>query len=782
MSFDLPYINKITKFFAIFVALSGLCLHGYGQAVGDYQTNATGSWNWSTTANWQRWNGTTWVAPGANGYPGQNAGTGTVTILNNHNVTLNVSPANNVVALTINPGANATALAFGGFTLNVTGDVNVNNTTTNIAKSIALNTGTLNCNNLYLTSSGGNDNRDAFVVLTTGTLNVTGNITMSAVASRTYIRFNGGGTVNVGGTITGGTITSAAGGGGSVPTSGTVVYNYAGAQNVGTYAYYNLGISGSGNKAIQGNISVAGTLTLTAGTLTIGTNTLTLNGPAIAGTPSNLSTTSLSSLVFGGTSAGVLIPTSVVALNNLTISNTSIVTLQSSPTISGIFNPGGGGLSIGNNTLTLNGQVNCGTLVGGANSNIVIGGSGTASLSAVTLNNLTINRATSMCGNVTVDGTLTLSSGALTVTTYTLTLNGPAIAGTPTNLTTTSSSSLVFGGTAAGISVPSSVSNLNNLTVNNSSGITLSGGVTVAGILTMMQGNITTGTYTLIISNGVVGSLNRVSGTIIGRLTRAVNTPLSTDYIFPVGTASFYRPAIMNFSSLSAGTNITIEFISTPPAGFTAYTDDVVYLNNTFTEGYWRFFSSGLPAATYSLGLTGDGFTSYTINGNTRITGRDNDNSTWRALGSHGTQSGNDVSRNGVTNLNTTSFDFALATGCLTALMSYGYARNITIDYTKVSGGADLYNFPVLVYITGQNFLRTSPTGQILNANGYDIIFTDNNYNKLDHQLEYYNGTSGELIAWVRIPTLSSSLNTVIKILYGNPQITADPSANISLG
>ena len=114
--------------------------------------------------------------------------------------------------------------------------------------------------------------------------------------------------------------------------------------------------------------------------------------------------------------------------------------------------------------------------------------------------------------------------------------------------------------------------------------------------------------------------------------------------------------------------------------------------------------------------------------------------------------------------------------------MSYGYERNITIDYTKVSGGADLYNFPVLVNLTGQNFLRTSPTGQILNANGYDIIFTDNNYNKLDHQLEYYNGTNGDLIAWVRIPILSSSSNTVIKILYGNPQITTDPSATLSLG
>ena len=221
-----------------------------------------------------------WAAPGANGYPGQNAGAGTVTIRNNHNVTLNVSPANNIGTLTIDPGANATALTFGAFTLNVTGDVNVNSTTNSIAKSIALNTGTLSCNNLFLTSSGGNDNRDAFVVLTSGTLNVTGNITMSAAAARTYIRFNGGGTVNVGGTITGGTITSAAGGGITAPTSGTVVYNNAGAQNVGTYAYYNLGIAGSGSKALQANVSVDGTLTLTAGTLTIGANTLTLSNGA----------------------------------------------------------------------------------------------------------------------------------------------------------------------------------------------------------------------------------------------------------------------------------------------------------------------------------------------------------------------------------------------------------------------------------------------------------------------------------------------------------------------
>ena len=192
----------------------------------------------------------------------------------------------------------------------------------------------------------------------------------------------------------------------------------------------------SRNITLGADLTVAGTLTLTAGTFTVGANTLTLNGPTIAGTPANLATTSSSSLVFGGTSAGVLIPTSVVALNNLTISNTSIVALQSSPTVSGTFTPGGGGLSIGANTLTLNGPASCGTLVGGATSNLIIGGAGAANIPAVTLNNLTLNKAAAMCGNVTVQiapilvGVLNPGGGGLSIGNNTITLNGQLNCGT----------------------------------------------------------------------------------------------------------------------------------------------------------------------------------------------------------------------------------------------------------------------------------------------------------------------------------------------------------------
>ncbi len=108
--------------------------------------------------------------------------------------------------------------------------------------------------------------------------------------------------------------------------------------------------------------------------------------------------------------------------------------------------------------------------------------------------------------------------------------------------------------------------------------------------------------------------------------------------------------------------------------------------------------------------------------------------------------------------------------------MGYNYERNITFNHNLVDGNEDLCNFPVMISLSGQTFLRTIPNGDIFSTDGYDIVFTDESYNQLDHQIEYYNGTTGDLIAWVRLPVLSTSLNTVIKIIYGNPAAAADPS------
>ncbi|TYP93828.1 conserved repeat domain-containing protein [Fodinibius salinus] len=102
---------------------------------------------------------------------------------------------------------------------------------------------------------------------------------------------------------------------------------------------------------------------------------------------------------------------------------------------------------------------------------------------------------------------------------------------------------------------------------------------------------------------------------------------------------------------------------------------------------------------------------------------------------------------------------------------NYQYVKEITINGSQVQGSHT--NFPLLIDITDANL-----QANVQNSNGYDIIFAtdpDGN-NVLDHQIESYNASNGNLVSWVRIPNLSSS--TTIYMLYGNASVTSDPSTS----
>jgi len=88
----------------------------------------------------------------------------------------------------------------------------------------------------------------------------------------------------------------------------------------------------------------------------------------------------------------------------------------------------------------------------------------------------------------------------------------------------------------------------------------------------------------------------------------------------------------------------------------------------------------------------------------------------------------------------------------------WGYRKNITIDHTKVP--ADQNNFPVLISFTDSNLSAQAQTS------GYDILFTSSDgTTKLSHEIEAY--TSGALVAWVKVPSLSSAANTTLYMYYG---------------
>jgi hypothetical protein len=80
-----------------------------------------------------------------------------------------------------------------------------------------------------------------------------------------------------------------------------------------------------------------------------------------------------------------------------------------------------------------------------------------------------------------------------------------------------------------------------------------------------------------------------------------------------------------------------------------------------------------------------------------------------------------------------------------------------------VSGSAALTNFPVLVSVTDSNLQASAQ------SNGNDILFTaSDGVSKLPHEIEKYTSSNGNLIAWVKVPSVSPANDTVIYMYYGN--------------
>ncbi|MFW9773882.1 MAG: DUF2341 domain-containing protein, partial [Candidatus Thorarchaeota archaeon] len=95
----------------------------------------------------------------------------------------------------------------------------------------------------------------------------------------------------------------------------------------------------------------------------------------------------------------------------------------------------------------------------------------------------------------------------------------------------------------------------------------------------------------------------------------------------------------------------------------------------------------------------------------------------------------------------------------------FAYYKDIIIDPSMVSGSEDLLNFPVLISISDEDLHDD------VQPNGNDIAFSDG-FSWLDHETEFfdksYNGSHAQLVVWVRIPNLSPSFDTVIRMYYGN--------------
>jgi hypothetical protein len=106
----------------------------------------------------------------------------------------------------------------------------------------------------------------------------------------------------------------------------------------------------------------------------------------------------------------------------------------------------------------------------------------------------------------------------------------------------------------------------------------------------------------------------------------------------------------------------------------------------------------------------------------------------------------------------------------------YTYRRNITIDNTKVSGSADLTNYPVLINGTYTYLKTTANGGKVESASGYDIIFTSDEAGStiLDFERVNWGASTGIVEYHVRIPTVKYNADTTFYMFYGKSGVTTD--------
>ena len=227
-----------------------------------------------------------------------------------------------------------------------------------------------------------------------------------------------------------------------------------------------------------------------------------------------------------------------------------------------------------------------------------------SNISGATFDNLELNDADgfTLTGSPTVNNQFALTNGALAVGGNTLTLNGPSTTGTGT-LTTTSSSNLIFGGSNAGpVNMPLGVSDLNNLTVNNTNGtpatINELSSITIAGTLALTSGSLALGSNTL--------SLNGPAISGSGTLTTTSASSLS----FGGSTAALSIP-----SSVTALNNLTLNNAS---ATLTANSSIVMAGNLTITAGT---LAGGANTLTVAGNLAGTGICTNSGSGLISMTG-----------------------------------------------------------------------------------------------------------------------------------------------------------------
>jgi hypothetical protein len=220
------------------------------------------------------------------------------------------------------------------------------------------------------------------------------------------------------------------------------------------------------------------------------------------------------------------------------------------------------------------------------------------------------NGATLDCGNYVVSGkSFTLNAGgALKIGSA----NGIRSSGALGNIQTTcrsysSAANYEYNGTVGQVTGNGLPSTVNSLTINNTStGVTMTNAVIIASQLNFITGKLyTTSTELLTLNSSAAATGASNASFVNGPVAKIGNT----DFIFPVGKDSGYRPIAV--TSLSASETFTAEYFHQNPDPLYSFVNKAASIDHLSYCEFWDLSRAGAASAfvtlswdTYSCGIT----------------------------------------------------------------------------------------------------------------------------------------------------------------------------------
>jgi hypothetical protein len=522
--------QTLSLIFLLFLGISSV----NAQAAGDFRSHQTG--NWSDVNSWERYDGTNWITPAPNAPTGAEA---TITVQSGHTITVNV-------AVTINgylKDSGVMTVSGGSLTFN-------NGSTYELAHPTASGQGiptvTWNAGSTCLltgitTATTGVNANQAFYNLTVNCPGWTGNLNLG---------WNSG-TTTINGNV-------------SVLSTGT-----------GRWQFCAPAAAASATVTINGNLSIDGSASTTTNLVSVtsngtsnGTTTITVNvggNITVIGNAANRALTnfSLSRGSQGGTGTATWNLSGEFLMSNATTQNSNNAGAKFVFVKPGIQN-----LRFSNDSLgggAINYTVNSGSTLDLDTS--VIAGSGSFILNSGST--LATRHASGINGNITCTGANGGGNSFSTGANYT------------------------FNGSAAQVTGSSLPATVNNLTIDNISGVTLTSTAAVNGILGLTNGNLNTVANTLAISS--TGSVTRTNGQVVGLLQKNAATGSNVTRTFEVGSGSSYTPVSVNFASVTVSGDLVASTTgSEHPNIGTSGIDATKDVNR-----YWSLTNNGIGFTTY---------------------------------------------------------------------------------------------------------------------------------------------------------------------------------------